>query len=82
MAGSRTGVYVGISTSDYAHLLTREGGRAIGPYLGTGNAHAAAAGRISYVLGLEGPCLAIDTACSSFAGGPQPGMPGPATRRL
>jgi acyl transferase domain-containing protein len=65
LAGSRTGVYVGISTSDYAHLGSRGGERAIGPYLGTGTAHSAAAGRVSYVLGLEGPCLAIDTACSS-----------------
>lgn len=65
LAGSRTGVYVGISTSDYAFLLLRARGRGIGSYLGTGNAHAAAAGRISYFLGLEGPCLAIDTACSS-----------------
>ena len=65
LAGSRTGVFVGISTSDYAHLLLRQGDEAIGPYLGIGNAHSAAAGRISYVLGLEGPSLAIDTACSS-----------------
>lgn len=65
LAGSRTGVYVGISTSDYAHLLARQGSHAIGPCLGTGTSHAVAAGRISYVLGLEGPCLAIDTACSS-----------------
>ena len=33
LAGSRTGVFVGISTSDYAHLLLRQGDEAIGPDL-------------------------------------------------
>lgn len=65
LVGSRTGVYVGISTTDYSQLFTRAGEQAIGQYMGTGTAHSAAVGRISYVLGLEGPSLAIDTACSS-----------------
>jgi len=65
LAGSRTGVYVGISTNDYQQLLGQGGERAIGPYMGTGNAHSAAVGRLSYVLGLEGPAVAVDTACSS-----------------
>ncbi|PSR19686.1 hypothetical protein C8255_01005 [filamentous cyanobacterium CCP3] len=65
LVGSRTGVYVGISTSDYSQLFTRAGERAIGQYMGTGTAHSAAVGRVSYALGLEGPSLAIDTACSS-----------------
>jgi acyl transferase domain-containing protein len=34
-------------------------------YLGTGNAHSIAANRISYLLDLRGPSMAIDTACSS-----------------
>lgn len=65
LVGSRTGVYVGISTSDYSQLFTRAGEHAIGQYMGTGTAHSAAVGRVSYALGLEGPSLAIDTACSS-----------------
>lgn len=65
LVGSRTGVYVGISTSDYSQLFTRAGEYAIGQYMGTGTAHSAAVGRVSYALGLEGPSLAIDTACSS-----------------
>jgi 3-oxoacyl-(acyl-carrier-protein) synthase/NAD(P)-dependent dehydrogenase (short-subunit alcohol dehydrogenase family)/acyl carrier protein len=65
LAGSRTGVYVGLSTHDYGQLLARGGEQAIGPYMGTGTAHSAAVGRISFVLGLEGPSFAVDTACSS-----------------
>ncbi len=65
LVGSRSGVYAGISTSDYQQLLARGGEAAIGPYAGTGNAHSAAVGRVSFVLGLEGPSLAVDTACSS-----------------
>ncbi|MEM9217717.1 MAG: SDR family NAD(P)-dependent oxidoreductase, partial [Cyanobacteria bacterium P01_F01_bin.150] len=65
LVGSQTGVYIGISTSDYAQLIARGGEQAIGQYMGTGNAASAAVGRLSYVLGLEGPSLAIDTACSS-----------------
>lgn len=65
LVGSRTGVYVGISTSDYGQLITRKGEAGIGQYMGTGTAHSAAVGRVSYALGLEGPSLAIDTACSS-----------------
>lgn len=60
--GSRTGVFVGITTSDYAQL-TR--GSASDVYVATGGALNAAAGRISFTLGLQGPCMAIDTACSS-----------------
>ncbi len=66
LAASSTGVFVGISGSDYGQLLTMSGGPArIDTYYGTGNALSAAAGRLSYVLGLRGPSLAVDTACSS-----------------
>ncbi|MDW8319635.1 MAG: beta-ketoacyl synthase N-terminal-like domain-containing protein, partial [Anaerolineae bacterium] len=65
--GSRTGVFVGISSNDYLALGLRHGDplRAINPYSGTGTAFSVAAGRIAYVLGLQGPCVAVDTACSS-----------------
>jgi phthiocerol/phenolphthiocerol synthesis type-I polyketide synthase C len=64
LAGSQTGVFVGISTNDYASL--RQGSLDnLDPYTGTGTALSVAAGRLSYVLGLHGPTLAVDTACSS-----------------
>src|SRR5438093_2060099 len=66
LAGSDTGVFVGISINDYAHLLQGAAEReSDGQYLGTGNLLSAAAGRLSYVLGLHGPSMAVDTACSS-----------------
>ena len=66
LVGSRTGVFLGLTTGDYAHLQTRYSGpEAIDSYFGAGVAHSIAAGRISYVLGLHGPNVAIDTACSS-----------------
>jgi acyl transferase domain-containing protein/acyl-CoA synthetase (AMP-forming)/AMP-acid ligase II/surfactin synthase thioesterase subunit len=63
--GTQTGVFVGISTSDYAQRLREQQPPHGDPYSGTGNAFSTAAGRISYVLGLHGPCLALDTACSA-----------------
>jgi acyl transferase domain-containing protein/NADPH:quinone reductase-like Zn-dependent oxidoreductase/acyl carrier protein len=66
LAGSRTGVFVGIATHDYGvrHVFAR-GPAEIDAWAGTGNALSAAAGRLSYVFGLEGPAMSIDTACSS-----------------
>ena len=63
LLGSSTGVFIGISTHDYARLLESAG--EVSAYFGTGNAFSTAAGRLSYTLGLTGPSLAIDTACSS-----------------
>jgi amino acid adenylation domain-containing protein len=66
LKGSRTGVFLGITTSDYARLMTGNDGAArLDGYFFTGNPLNMAAGRISYALGLEGPSLAVDTACSS-----------------
>jgi acyl transferase domain-containing protein len=65
LRGSRTGVFVGISSNEYAHLLLAAGTEKINSYMGSGNAHSVAAGRLSYVFGFEGPSLAVDTACSS-----------------
>jgi acyl transferase domain-containing protein len=59
------GVFVGISTNDYAARLIFGDPRRIDIYSATGNALNIAAGRIAYVLGLNGPALAVDTACSS-----------------
>lgn len=66
MYGSETGVFVGVSTWDYATLTQMQIPEVdVHRNLGTGTALSAIAGRISYVLGLRGPSLAIDTACSS-----------------
>lgn len=64
--GSKTGVFVGISTFDYANLrFSSLEARAIDAQTGTGTALSIAANRISYCLDLQGPSLATDTACSS-----------------
>jgi len=66
MVGSRTGVYVGFSASDFGHLMVNERRLdRVDPYIGTGSAACVAAGRVSFFLGLRGPALAVDTACSS-----------------
>jgi microcystin synthetase protein McyG len=65
LLGSATGVFVGISGSDYSQLQLRAGLGGMGTYSASGSAHSMAAGRISFVLGLQGPCFPIDTACSS-----------------
>lgn len=64
LAGSNTGVFIGISNIDYS-LLQHGNYADIDAYTGTGNAFSIAANRLSYVLDLHGPSLAVDTACSS-----------------
>ncbi|MBC9795257.1 non-ribosomal peptide synthetase/type I polyketide synthase [Sinomicrobium weinanense] len=66
LRGSDTGVFVGITTNDYAqHIFDKDSPENIDAYFNTGNALNVAAGRISYILGLQGPSIAVDTACSS-----------------
>ncbi|HEY3868275.1 MAG TPA: SDR family NAD(P)-dependent oxidoreductase [Actinocrinis sp.] len=65
LKGTRTGVFVGITNSDYARLLEGDGLEGLDAYFGTGTALNVAAGRLAFVLGLNGPAMAIDTACSS-----------------
>jgi acyl transferase domain-containing protein/acyl-CoA synthetase (AMP-forming)/AMP-acid ligase II/acyl carrier protein len=60
LAGSQTGVFIGISSWDYCALM-----REPPPRGGTGVVPSVAANRISYVLDLQGPSMAVDTACSS-----------------
>ena len=64
LVGSKTGVFIGISSFDYAQLT---GGNLdhMDFYVGTGSGPAYAAGRLSYVFGLQGPSQVVDTTCSS-----------------
>jgi acyl transferase domain-containing protein/NADP-dependent 3-hydroxy acid dehydrogenase YdfG/acyl carrier protein len=65
LAGSASGVFVGICNGDHFNRLLSRGPESIDAYLASGNAHSVAAGRIAYFLGLQGPALSVDTACSS-----------------
>ena len=68
LQGSDTGVFVGIGTHDYESLLMHPPYGGLGrcdPYTATGNVACVAVGRISYLLGLQGPNVSLDTACSS-----------------
>ncbi len=65
LTGSATGVYTGISISDYFQIMTKQEHDKLDVYLAQGTAHSAASGRLSYLLGLQGPAVSIDTACSS-----------------
>ena len=64
LAGSKTGVFVGVTTADYAELL-KSGTVDIEAYTATGTVFSIFANRISYLLDLHGPSQPIDTACSS-----------------
>jgi 6-methylsalicylic acid synthase len=64
LAGSDAGVFVGIGSDDYGRRLL-ENLPHIEAWTGIGAAMCAAANRISYVLDLRGPSLAVDTACSA-----------------
>lgn len=66
LSGSNTGLYIGMASSDYAHLGSIIGrAEDLTPWQGIGNAMSAAPGRIAYLFNFKGPALALDTACSS-----------------
>ena len=68
LAGSKTGVFVGIGGTDYSQIYRgacRTTCESIDAYCGTGNALSIASNRISYIFDLHGPSLSVDTACSS-----------------
>ncbi|WP_374523679.1 type I polyketide synthase [Streptomyces malaysiensis] len=64
LRGSRTGVFAGMNASDYLTVAI-DAQDDFGGHLGTGNASSVVSGRLSYVFGLEGPAVTVDTACSA-----------------
>ncbi|MBI0377011.1 polyketide synthase docking domain-containing protein, partial [Streptomyces albiflaviniger] len=64
LRGSRTGVFAGMNASDYL-TVALDAEDDFGGHLGTGNASSVVSGRLSYVFGLEGPAVTVDTACSA-----------------
>jgi acyl transferase domain-containing protein/acyl carrier protein len=65
LRNSAVGVFVGITTNDYARMAMSRSGASPNVYTATGGALNVAAGRVSYALGFNGPALSVDTACSS-----------------
>ncbi len=64
VTGSRAGVFVGLTHGDY-QLVAADAHAVEGPYGFSGNSFSMASGRIAYALGLHGPAVTMDTACSS-----------------
>nr|APD72050.1 type I polyketide synthase 2 [Streptomyces sp.] len=64
LAGSPTGVFVGIMGNEWAQLHLTDYAR-VTAQVGSGNGYCMTANRVSYHLDLKGPSLAVDTACSS-----------------
>ncbi|GAV11581.1 SDR family NAD(P)-dependent oxidoreductase [Paenibacillus sp. NAIST15-1] len=64
LAGTKLGLFVGVSSADYADLL-KESGIGIQAQTATGNFHSVLPNRISYLLDFHGPSEPVDTACSS-----------------
>jgi acyl transferase domain-containing protein/NADPH:quinone reductase-like Zn-dependent oxidoreductase/acyl carrier protein len=63
---SATGVFAGVTASEYAVLESHiVAARDIDAYSAVGLALNAVAGRVSYVLGLHGPSMSVDAACAS-----------------
>ena len=61
LRGSRTGVYLGVGGSEYREVIAANGQEDL--FFGT--AGSITAGRVAFVLGLEGPAIPLDTACAS-----------------
>jgi phthiocerol/phenolphthiocerol synthesis type-I polyketide synthase D len=64
LSGIRAAVMMGVYYTEY-QTISAANPDTIDAYSATGNAHSVAVGRIAYLLGLRGPAVAIDSACSS-----------------
>ncbi len=63
LAGSKTGVFVAVLTSDYNKMIFTDL-NIVNAYSGVGTANSIVANRISYFFDFHGPSVALDTACS------------------
>ncbi|WP_105967687.1 type I polyketide synthase [Streptomyces geranii] len=59
-----TGVFAGCMYDDYGSRV-KQPSLDVLPYLANGSSGSVVSGRVSYLLGLEGPSITVDTACSS-----------------
>ncbi len=64
LAGTNTGVFIGVSNTEYA-TLQFDDPSSVNAYTNVGGALSLAANRVSHVFDLQGPSVAVDTACSS-----------------
>ncbi len=64
LSGTKTGLFVGVSTMDYFDMM-KENGVGMEAHISTGISHCILANRISYLLNISGPSEPVDTACSS-----------------
>lgn len=62
---SRTGVFVGVSSTDYVRFVSASAQQKSTIWDNTGGSSSIIANRISYFLDIQGPSIVIDTACSS-----------------
>jgi acyl transferase domain-containing protein/acyl-CoA synthetase (AMP-forming)/AMP-acid ligase II/acyl carrier protein len=64
LAGTNTGVFIGICTADYAHLQAADSA-ALDTFSTVGSAISISANRLSYTFDFRGPSMVVDSACSS-----------------
>jgi acyl transferase domain-containing protein/NADPH:quinone reductase-like Zn-dependent oxidoreductase len=64
LTGTDAGVFVAVYNNDYARMHSKDAAL-LTAYSGVGTAHSVAAGRLSFLLDIKGPSLAVDSACSS-----------------
>jgi polyketide synthase 5 len=64
VADSLTGVFIGLTHFDY-QLVAADSDAMEGPYGFTGSSFSMASGRIAHALGVHGPAVTVDSACSS-----------------